>query len=229
MFFHNHSLGKLLRQCGINKEKGISLEVLFQFLLALSFTGKNLFRHMEPSGSFDGIFKDAVYRFQNSTRANWRRFLLLLSTRIIVSRLEPLTDGANFKVLIVDDTLFLRDRSKHVELLARVHDHNTGLYHKGFRMLTMGWSDGSSFVPILLSLLSSPNEKSRLVPMRDDLDKRTIGYKRRQESVKKSTDVLVDLVSLAMTAGIKARHLLFDSWFAFPGTIRKIHALVSVR
>ena len=150
---------------------------------------------MEPSGSFDGIFKDAVYRFQNSASANWRRFLLLLSTRIIVSRLEPLTAGGNLKVLIVDDTLFLRDRSKHVELLARVHDHNTGRYHKGFRMLTMGWSDGSSFVPILLSLLSSANEKSRLVPMRDDLDKRTNGYKRRQESVRKSTDILVDLVS----------------------------------
>ena len=225
LFFYNHSLGKLLRKCGIRKEKGISLEALFQFLLALAFTGKNLFRHMEPSGSIDGIFKDAVYRFQNSGRANWRRFLLLLSTRIIVSRLEPLTDESNRRVLIVDDTLFLRDRSKHVELLARVHNHNTGRYHKGFRMLTMGWSDGCSFVPILLSLLSSANEKSRLVPMRDDLDKRTNGYKRRQESVRKSTDVLVDLVSLAMAAGIKARHLLFDSWFAFPGTIRKIRAL----
>jgi hypothetical protein len=225
LFFHNHSLGKLLRQCGVSKEKGISLEVLFQFLLALAFTGKNLFRHMEPSGSVDGIFKDAVYRFQNSARANWRRFLLLLSTRIIVKRLEPLTDESNRKVLIVDDTLFLRDRSKHVELLARVHDHNTGRYHKGFRMLTMGWSDGSSFMPILLSVLSSAQEKNRLSPMREDIDKRTNGYKRRQESVRKSTDVLVDLVSLAMSAGIKARHLLCDSWFAFPGVIRKIRAL----
>jgi hypothetical protein len=225
LFFHNHSLGKLLRQCGIRKEKGISLETLFQFLFALAFTGKNLFRHMEPSGSFDGIFKDVAYRFQNSARANWRRFLLLLSTRIIVNRLEPLTDESNRKVLIVDDTLFLRDRSKHVELLARVHDHNTGLYHKGFRMLTMGWSDGSSFVPILFSLLSSANDKSRLVPMRDDFDKRTNGYKRRQESIRKSTDVLVDLVSIAMAAGIKAQHLLCDSWFAFPGTIRRIRAL----
>jgi DDE superfamily endonuclease len=225
LFFHNHSLGKLLRQCNIKKEKGVSLEILFQFLLALAFTGKNLFRHMEPSGSFDGIFKDAAYRFQNSVKANWRRFLLLLSTRIIVNSLEPMTDESSRKVLIVDDTLFLRDRSKHVELLARVHDHNTGRYHKGFRMLTMGWSDGSSFIPILLSLLSSAKEKSRLAPMRGDLDKRTNGYKRRQESIRKSTDVLVDLVSLAMTAGIKARHLLFDSWFAFPGTIRKIRAL----
>src|SRR5664279_4692161 len=225
LFFHNHSLGKLLRQCNIRKEKGVSLESLFQFLLVLAFTGKNLFRHMEPSGSCDGIFKDAAYRFQNSVRANWRRFLLLLSTRIIVNSLEPMTDESNIRVLIADDTLFLRDRSKHVELLARVHDHNTSLYHKGFRMLTMGWSDGSSFIPILVSLLSSAKEKNRLVPMRDDLDKRTNGYKRRQESTRTSPDVLVDMVSLAMAAGVKARHLLFDSWFAFPATIRKIHAL----
>jgi hypothetical protein len=35
LFFHNHSLGKLLRQCNIKKEKGIPLESLVQFLLAL--------------------------------------------------------------------------------------------------------------------------------------------------------------------------------------------------
>ena len=71
LFFHNHSLGKLLRQCNIRKEKGVPLESLFQFLLGLAFTGKNLYRHMEPSGSCNGIFKDAAYRFQNSVRANW--------------------------------------------------------------------------------------------------------------------------------------------------------------
>jgi DDE family transposase len=61
--------------------------------------------------------------------------------------------------------------------------------------------------------------------MRDGIDKRTHGYKRRQESMRKSTDVLVEMVALAMTAGTTARHLLFDSWFAFPATIRRIKAL----
>jgi len=31
-------------------------------------------------------------------------------------RLEPLTGAANMKVLIADDTLYRRNRSKHVEL-----------------------------------------------------------------------------------------------------------------
>ena len=148
-----------------------------------------------------------------------------LSTRVIVQRLLPLTDKATTKVLIADDTLYSRDRSKRVELLARVHDHNTGRYLRGFRMLTLGWSDGNSFVPMMLSLLSSANEKNRLVPMRAGIDKRTNGYKRRQESMRKATDVLVDMVATAMTAGTMARHLLFDSWFAFPATIRRIKAL----
>jgi len=91
-------------------------------------------------------------------------------------------------------------------------------------MLTLGWSDGNSFVPMMLSMFSSAKEDNRLAPMRDGIDKRTNGYQRRQESMKKSTDVLVEMVAMAMTAGTTARrHLLFDSWFAFPATIRRIH------
>jgi len=224
-FFHNQSLGLLLRQSNIKKEKGFGLDALFQFMLALAFTGKNLFRLLENPDSVSGIGKDTVYRLLNSVTANWRRFLLLLSTRVIVQRLLPLTDEATPKVLIVDDTLYSRDRSKHVELLARVHDHNTGRYMRGFRMLTLGWSDGNSFVPMMLSMLSSAKEENRLAPMRNGIDKRTNGYKRRQESKRKSTDVLVDMVAMVMTAGTTARHLLFDSWFAFPATIRRIKAL----
>lgn len=224
-FFHNNNLGLLLRQSNIRKEKGVCLETLFQLLLSLAFTGKNLFRLLESPDSPAGIGKDPLYRLLNSVTANWRRFLLLLSTRVIVQRLLPLTDKATTKVLIADDTLYSRDRSKRVELLARVHDHNTGRYVRGFRMLTLGWSDGNSFVPMMLSMLSSAKEDNRLAPMRDGIDKRTNGYKRRQESMRKSTDVLVDMVALTMTAGTTARHLLFDSWFAFPATIRRIKAL----
>jgi hypothetical protein len=193
-------------------------------MLALAFTGKNLYRLLESSDSPAGIGKDTAYRLLNSVTANWRRFLLLLSTRVIVQKLLPLTDDSTTKVLIADDTLYSRDRSKRVELLARVHDHNTGRYVRGFRMLTLGWSDGNSFVPMMLSMLSSGKEDNRLAPMRAGIDRRTNGYKRRQESMRKATDVLVDMVALVMTAGTKARHLLVDSWFAYPATIRRIKA-----
>ena len=225
-FFHNYNLALCLRQSNIRKDKGVPLDRLFQFLLSLVFTGKNLFRLLESPESPDGIGKDTVYRLLNSVSANWRRFLLLLSTRIITRRLLPLADDETRPVLIADDTLYSRDRSRKVELLARVHDHNTGRYQRGFRMLTLGWSDGMSFIPLMLSMLSSANDKNRLAPMRTGIDKRTNGYKRRTESMRKSTDLLVEMVAAAINTGTtKARHLLFDSWFSFPSTIRRIHSL----
>jgi hypothetical protein len=106
-FFHNQNLGQLLRQSNIRKEKGVCLNTLFQFMLSLVFTGKNLYRLLESPETPAGIGKDTVYRLLNSVTANWRRFLLLLSTRVIVQKLLPLTDDTTTKVLIADDTLYM--------------------------------------------------------------------------------------------------------------------------
>lgn len=105
-------------------------------MLGLAFTGKNLYRLLESPDSPAGIGKDTAYRLLNSVTANWRRFLLLLSTRVIVQKLLPLTDDTTTKVLIADDTLYNRDRSKKVELLARGHDHYTLQQAGQFRLLS---------------------------------------------------------------------------------------------
>lgn len=222
-FFLNQKIGSILRRSNIDKEKGISPVSVFRVLVSLAFTGKNLFRTLEAGGQ-SGMAKDTVYRFLNSVHTNWRRFLLLLSSRVINRELEPLTDAANMKVLIADDTLYRRNRSKHVELLSRVFDHTDHRYYRGFRMLTLGWSDGISFLPVSCALLASSKEKNRLVPLRMDLDRRTNGAKRRREGIRKATDVLVEMVAEAVASGIRAKHLLFDSWFAYPATMRKLLA-----
>lgn len=69
-FFDHQNLGQLLRQSNIRKEKGVCLDTLFQFLLALVFTGKNLYRLLESPESTGGIGKDSVYRLLNSVTAN---------------------------------------------------------------------------------------------------------------------------------------------------------------
>jgi hypothetical protein len=222
-FFQNQKIGSLLKRSNINKEKGISPVSIFQVLFTMAFTGKNLFRTMVADRCC-GMAKDTVYRFINSVHTNWRRFLLLLSSRVIRQELEPLTDTANMKVLIADDTLYRRNRSKHVELLSRVFDHTDHRYYRGFKMLTLGWSDGISFLPVSCALLASSKEKNRFVPLRTDLDRRTNGAKRRREGIRKATDVLVEMVAEAMSSGIQAKHLLFDSWFAYPIIMRKLLA-----
>lgn len=68
-------------------------------------------------------------------------------------------------------------RNGVVTLLARVWDHAEHKYVHGFRMLTLGWSDGNTFLPVFFSLLSSENERNRLCGIDPWLDKRTTGSK----------------------------------------------------
>ena len=82
----------------------------------------------------------------------------------------------------------------------------------------------TGFLPVSCALLGSSKEKHRLVPLSTDIDQRTNGAKRRKNGISKAPDVLVELVAQALAGGIRASHLLFDSWFAFPVTIRKLLA-----
>ncbi|NLX26942.1 MAG: transposase [Lentisphaerae bacterium] len=220
-FFKNQRIGKLLKHSNMSKEKGISPVAVFRMLFTLVFSGKSLYRTLEAEGSC-GMGKDTVYRFLNSVHIHWRRFLLLLSSQVIRQDLKPLTDASTMKVLIADDTLYRRNRSKQVELLSRVFDHTDHRYYRGFRMLALAWSDGNSFLPISCTLLASSKAKNRLVSVRTDLDRRTNGVKRRLEAIRKATDVLVEMVAEAAETGIEASHILFDSWFAYPAIMRKL-------
>lgn len=100
------------------------------------------------------VDKDAAYNFLNSPTYNWRRFRLLLSRRIYFT-IRRLFDDASEGVLIFDDSTYNRNRSKKVELLTRVFDHSEMKHIKRFRMLTLGWFDGNSFLGLDFALLSS--------------------------------------------------------------------------
>jgi hypothetical protein len=89
-------------------------------------------------------------------------------------------------------------------------------------MLTLGWSDGITFLPVSCALLASNKEKKRLIPFRKDLNRRDNGAMRRREGIRKATDVLVEMVAEAKASGIQASHLLFNSWSANPATIRNL-------
>jgi hypothetical protein len=91
-------------------------------------------------------------------------------------------------------------------------------------MLTLGWSDGSTFLPINSILLSSENKRNR-VNEAESLDKRTTGYKRRQLSMTKGTHAMIELLKSAKAAKIPAKYVLFDSWFSSPSTLHAVKEL----
>lgn len=93
------------------------------------------------------------------SQINWIRFTTILSARIINEAILPLNSDNRVNVLIIDDSTFERNRSKKVELLAKLYDYAKHKYSFGFRMLTLGWSDGSTFLPINSVLLSSKKQE----------------------------------------------------------------------
>ena len=171
-----------------------------------------------------GFAKDTVYRFMKMLQINWIRFTTLLASRIIRDAIVPLDSGERKNVLIIDDSMFERNRSKKVELLAKAYDHANHRYRFGFRMLTLGWSDGSTFLPVNSVLLSSENKKNR-VNEAAAVDKRTAGYRRRVLSMQKGTLAMPELLKAAKKATIPASYVLFDSWFSSPSTL---HAVKSI-
>lgn len=115
-------IGKLLRKSNITKSCGISAYEVFQFLLLLAFQGKNLFRFLNSKHKDQAVSKNTYYRFLNETSYNWSKFLLLLAVKVTTT-FDSLTRPERVKVLILDDSVIKRNRSKTVELLARVYDH----------------------------------------------------------------------------------------------------------
>ncbi|WP_234007739.1 transposase, partial [Lysinibacillus sp. FJAT-14745] len=123
-----------------------------------------------------------VYRFLNTPTYNWRQFLLSLSGEMI-RLIESLTSEQRVTAFVIDDSVYSRNRSKSVELMANVFDHSSHRYLKGFQLLTLGWTDSATFIPIDFALMSSAKKESRIQEMNDSIDKRTSGYKRRMEAL----------------------------------------------
>ena len=223
-FFQRFHVGEILKKCNAYKEHGIPVITVVLYLFQLAFRNRSMFTDIE-SGKGPGFCKDTVYRLKNSVHVNWLRFTTLLSASVIKTAIEPLTDENRRSAFIVDDSIFERNRSKSVELLARVFDHAHHVYIRGFRMLTLGWSDGVSFIPVNSCLLSTENPQNRINEAQM-VNKQTFGAKIREMAQSKATEVLLQLIQEAQAAGIKAKYVLFDSWFTYPKTIlalKKMH------
>jgi hypothetical protein len=126
----------------------------------------------------DDIGKDTFYRFVNLSHINWFRFTSALSANIICGVIDKATDEKRVKVFIVDETLYKRTYSRHAELVSWVHDHVRNIKVRGCRLLTLGWSDGNTFIHVNGVALSSEKHKQELENLR--MDKRSCGYRHRQ-------------------------------------------------
>jgi len=134
---------KHLRRAGITKKFGFSCGYLFQLVFVLIFHHyRNWFQLLDGAKGEAFPGKDAVYRFLNHTGFAWRRFLSSLSAEAI-GKTDSLTSNKRVSAFIIDDSMYERNRSESVELLARFKDLRPKLLLQGLSDVdpwVVGWS-----------------------------------------------------------------------------------------
>ena len=222
-FFCTFKVGNLLRKCNAQKEKGIPVLDIFKYKLCNVFSDRSMYMQ-QKTGSFRECFsKNTFYRFLNCTRTNWLRFTTLLS-KAVADTVEPLTDDSRINAFVVDDSLFERTSCRKTELGSRVFDHTSMKYCKGYRLMTLGWTDGNTFLPVNSCLLASSKESNLIGPVKN-YDGRSLAAKRRKLAKMKGTDVMIELLDHAISAGHHADYVLFDTWFSSPAQLIAVKGL----
>ena len=90
-------------------------------------------------------------------------------------------------------------------------------------MLTLSWSDGNTLIPVNSCLLASAKDTNIIGPVKT-FDNRTVAGKRRKLAQTKAPEAMMTLLDTALSAGMKAEYVLFDSWFSNPAQVTDIHS-----
>lgn len=72
------------------------------------------------------------------------------------------------------------------------------------------------FLPVNFALMSTKNLKYMLGSKAITSDKRSIAGRRRLQAQKKMNEVAIELIQQALSLGVRAKYVLFDSWFTSP-------------
>ena len=160
IFFERFHISSILKSSNVRKTKGVAPVQILIYAFALVFKNKSMYMDMLLSSNSADFAKDTYYRFMKSIHINWNRFTSMLAVNISRDVIIPATSDDRINALIVVDSMFSRSCSQKVEMLAKIYDHAKKSFLYGFRMLTLGWTDGTTYALVLYASCMDPFIKS---------------------------------------------------------------------
>ena len=206
------------------KCRGHEVSKLLTCLLMIPFYGINNIYNLSRSGvALEN--KDAYYNIKNNEYVNWRKLLMLITSRffeLINSRETLKKEGIT---AIIGDDSPLRKTGKKMENVSMIHDHVTNSFILGFKILVVGFWDGGSFIPLDFSIhrergskLKKAKEAYRFAEklahkLKDKLTKAYLVLEHKQEAIIKhrlkvkenSTNTNIRQLEKAIASEQKAR------------------------
>lgn len=209
------------------KIKGYGIEFILSILISLTFKGINsvnsMFGHYINNQMEAG--KDVFYRLKNNPHIGWRllHWLFANKFRAIISSKSDVENLDNqLKCMVFDDTL-LSKTGRFIENISRVWDHVLKRSVLGFKLLVMGYWDGTSFIPVDFSLhreFGKNKEKPYGLKKKElkrqykkKREKGSLSYERVMEVDMSKIDMAVKMFKRAIAQGFQVDYVLMDSWF----------------
>ena len=115
-FFTRFHISSALKTANAYKRKDTPVTEIFQYMFLLIFSNRSMYMSLLTGKNTPDFAKDIVYRFMKMVQINWMRFTTILASRIINNAILSLDSEDRANVLIIDDSMFERNRSKKVIL-----------------------------------------------------------------------------------------------------------------
>jgi hypothetical protein len=219
-----------------SKKRGFDAAKIFETLFVLTFIDiKNVQQLVNSGYSLEIVNKkDVFYEFLKNQNIDWRTILHLFSKQFfkIVKEKGDQSTTDSPKCIILDDTLVAKT-GKKMECLGKVYDHCSHTYSLGMKILTLGFWDGKSFVPLNFSIHNEPG-KNKLRGMKiselkaqfqKKRDKLSSGYNRVQEVALDKIEMAILMIKSSVKSLETVDYVLADSWFMCEKFISEITKL----
>ena len=219
-----------------SKLKGLEGKFIFQKLFLLRFIDfKNISQLMASGYSKElNHKKDVFYDFMKNTNIDWRKIVYLFSLQClrISSKKGDSKESKSPKCLIVDDSL-LEKSGKKTEFIGKVFDHCSHAYSLGIKVLTVGFWDGKSFVPVDFSIHNEQGKNKKRGLRDKDLSVQfskervttSPGYLRTVEIGIDKIENAILMITNAVKKGFNAEYVLADSWFISEKFLQKLNEI----
>lgn len=135
------------------------------------------------------------------------------------------------RCLIFDDTM-LSKTGKYIEKISRMFDHVTKRFILGYKLLVMGYWDGSSIIPLDFSLHREKGsnkdkpyglkKKEYRKQYRKKRENGTHSWDRAKEADTSKIESALKMFWRAISQGVKVDYVLMDSWFTCERFVRAV-------
>jgi len=137
------------------KQGGIKvIFIMTSLLVMLFYRSRNI--HSYFSRQFGKLAdrngsKNPYYDLLGNEYINWRSILYLFARRYLNLSGRIAEYSVKIRALIFDDSP-IEKSGKKIEAVSKMHDHVTGRYIFGYKLLVCGYWDGNNFIPVDFSL-----------------------------------------------------------------------------